>query len=183
MIVAGRYAKALIDIAIEKNQLEEVNNDMLLVNNIYTENKELAAFVKSPIINAEKKAAILNSIFQGKVSAITASFLNLMVTKNREDILLEITKAFSSQYKALKNITSAHVYSAIPLDDSSKKKIELLAKKQVTGEIELEERIDSSLIGGFVLKINDTQIDQSVKRKLADLKKQFSNNEYLPNIN
>ncbi len=183
MIVASRYAKSLIDLAIESKKLEEVKDDMRLINNVCANNHEFVTLLNSPVVKTDKKLAVFKAIFDGKVSKITSAFLDLIATKRRESYIDDIAKSFDQQYKIYKNITTVTVDSAVKLDDTLKKQILALVKKTVTGEIELVEKIDASLIGGFVLTINDSQLDQSVKRKLNDLRKTFSGNTTLPNLN
>jgi F-type H+-transporting ATPase subunit delta len=183
MIAASRYAKALIDLAVDIKQLEEVRKDMLLVNEVCTNNREFVVLLQSPVVKTDKKLAIFNSVFEGKVSKTTISFLTLLANKRREAMLFEVAQDFENQYKIHKNITTAIVESAVSLDDKSKKQILDIVKASVTGEVDLVEKVNPSLIGGFVLKINDTQVDQSVKRKLSDLKKGLSDNTYIPNLN
>jgi len=183
MIVASRYAKALIDLAVETKQLEEVRKDMQLVKNVCDNNREFMTLLQSPVVKTDKKVAIFKSVFEGKVSKTTIAFLNLMASKRREAFLQEIASDFDEQYKQFKNITTVEVKSAIALDDKARKQILDLVKTSATGEIDLVEKVDPSLIGGFVLTINDKQVDQSVKRKLNDLKKGFADNTFVPNLN
>jgi F-type H+-transporting ATPase subunit delta len=183
MVVASRYAKSLMDLAIETKQLEAVRNDMLLINNVCSHNHEFVKLLESPVVKTDKKLAIFKGIFEGKISTVSSSFLNLIAAKRRESYLCDIAKSFDEQYKLFKNITTVKVESAIALDAELKKQILGLVKKTVTGEIELIEKTDPTLIGGFVLTINDNQLDQSVKRKLNDLRKSFSGDNSLPNLN
>jgi len=183
MMVASRYAKSLIDLAIENKQLEVIRTDMLLVFNVCSHNHDFIKLLESPVVKTDKKQAIFKEIFGSKISKVTSSFLNLIAAKRRERYLCDIAGSFDEQYKLFKNITTVKVESAVALDAESKDKILGLVKKSVTGEIELIEKTDPSLIGGFVLTINDSQLDQSVKRKLNDLRKSFSGNSSLPNLN
>ncbi len=183
MSVASRYAKSLIDLAIEKNQLEAVRNDMKLISQVCLQNHDFINLLDSPIVNTDKKQKIFKSIFGDKVTLITLSFLNLIAVKRREQHINAIAKAFDEQYKTFLNITSATVYSAIALDDKLKNEILNLIKQSASGTVELIQKVDSTLIGGFVLTINDTQIDHSVKRKLNDLRKNFLNTENLISTN
>jgi F-type H+-transporting ATPase subunit delta len=177
MIVASRYAQALMDLAVEKNQLEEVRKDMRAVKGVCVSNHDFVTLLQSPIVKTDKKIAIIKSIFEGNISSISISFINLIINKRREANLEIIAEEFENHYKTNKNIVSVNVKTAVALDDTLKNQVLTLVKKSVTGEIELIQSIDSSLIGGFVLTINDKQIDQSVKRKLNDLRKNFARNE------
>ena len=175
MIVASRYAKSLMDLAVETNQLEAVRKDMKTIKKVCEENREFDLFLSSPIINNDKKIEVFTSLFEAKVSKVTMTFLKLITNKNREAYLLEIATSFDEQYKQNKNIFTAVVTSAVGLDDKTKQKVLDLVKAQLKGEVELVERIDKNTIGGFVLKVGDKQIDRSVARQLSNLRKELTN--------
>ena len=176
MLVATRYAKSLLQLATEKGQLEKVYADMQLVESVCEENKEFRNFLTSPIIKTDKKVAVIKEIVSGKVSEITSGFLTVLTQKRRESYINEIAKAFISQYKQHKNILTAVITSAIGIDAAIKTKVLELVKQTTTGEVELVEKVDKDLIGGFILTIGDKQVDASVSRKLNDLRKAFSVN-------
>ncbi len=184
MIVGSRYAKSLIDLAIENKQLEETRKDMQTVKQVCDQNHEFVVLLNSPIVKTDKKIGILNSLFSGKISKLTLSFLNLLATKRREAYIPEIATAFDEQFKAKKNITTAVITTATGLDAKVKTKVLEIVKKQAgSGEVELIEKVDASILGGFVLSIADKQLDQSVKRNLNDLKKNLLSNKYIPSSN
>lgn len=183
MSVASRYAKSLIDLAIETKQLEEVRKDMLLIKSVCKSNGDFVNLLESPIVKTDKKMAIFKTIFEGKISATTQSFLNIIAVKKREGYIDDMANAFDDLYKQQLNITAVKVESAVKLDDASKQQLLNLVKTKVTGQIELVEKVNPELIGGFIITINDTQIDQSVRTKLNQLRKKFSTNLYLPELN
>jgi F-type H+-transporting ATPase subunit delta len=175
MIVANRYAKSLIELAQEANQVDVVRGDMKLIQQVCDQNREFALFLKSPIIKTDKKQEVLKNLFSSKISKTSMSFLNLITAKNRESMIEEITKAFEEQYKQNNNIFTAVVTSAAGLDAKTKDKVIALLKSQMNGEIELIEKVDSKTIGGFTLTIGDKQIDRTVARQLSNMKKQLTN--------
>lgn len=175
MIVASRYAKSLIDLATEKGQLDAVYADMLQVKSVCDNAHDFILFLNSPIIKVDKKTSTLKSIFEGKVNPLTLAFLVLVATKRRESVIPEMANSFIEQYKEQKNILTAIVTSANGLDAATKQKALDLLKTQLKGEIELIEKTNADLIGGFVLKVGDKQIDRSVSRQLSNLKKELTN--------
>jgi F-type H+-transporting ATPase subunit delta len=183
MIVASRYAKSLIDLATATKQLDEVHKDMMLIHQVCSENHEFVLLLESPIIKTDKKMAIFKKVFEGKISNTTLAFLNIIATKRREGYIDDIARSFDDQFKAYKGITKAIITTATPLDEATKAKIMDLVKKSAKGEVELIEKTDKSLIGGFVLTVNDQQVDTSIKRKLNDLRKDFSGNAFAPDLN
>ncbi len=183
MIVASRYAKSLIDLAVETKQLEEVRADMKLIKSVCEGNREFVTLLESPVVKTDKKMSIFKEIFADKISVTTLTFLNLIATKRREGYIDNIAYAFDEQYKIHKNITSAEVTSAAPLDETNKAQILAIVSKTASGQVELIEKVDKSLIGGFILTVDGKRVDTSVKRKLNDLRKNFSGNVYVPDLN
>ena len=181
--LAARYAKSLIDLAIEKDQLEAVYNDMLFLQQAIRGSRELANLLKSPIISPDKKDKIMDAITAGKVSTITATFNKLLLNKGREAYLLEIVAAFIEQYKELKGIHTVKLTTAVPVTEDVKKAImdKISADKHLKN-IELVTAIDESLIGGFVLEIGDELVDGSIAFDLKNIKKQFQNNDFIYKI-
>ena len=177
MIVADRYARSLMDLAREKGKVEEVRNDMKTLLAVERESREFALLLKSPVVKTDKKIAVLRSVFEGKVSALTMQFMALLTSKHREKILAGIAKAYNELYKRDRNIFTAVVTTAGGLDDKTRAKMLDLVKSQLNGEVELVEKVDPETIGGFVLRVGDRQIDRSVARQLANLKKDLINKE------
>ena len=177
--VASRYAKSLLQLTEEKGELEKAYEDMQLLANTCKENKELILLLKSPIIKQDKKKAILNALFSSKMSKVSESFINIIVSKGRENYLPAIAKEFLAQYKVHKGIQTATVSSAVKLDEKTRKQIEEMVKKSSGSEVELLEKVDKDLIGGFVLRVGDNEINASIKSKLHKLSQEFSKNEYI----
>lgn len=174
MIVASRYAKSILDLAVEQKSLDVIYKDMLLIKNATEASRELQVFLKSPVVKPAKKVDVLKAIFFSHISKLTAEYLVLVVNKKRSAILKEISESFVEQYRAHNNITTAVITSAVKLDDSIRKKALSIVKSISKGEVELVEKVNPELIGGFVLRVGDRQVDNSVSRQLNDLKKNFN---------
>ena len=181
--VASRYAKSLLKIAIEENSLEKLHSDMVLVNDVCANNKDLALLLQSPIIKADKKTAIMNEIFGGKISTIATSFIAIIISKKRAGILADIASAFIETYKIHKNIKTAQVTSAIPLSSDQKDQVIAIVKSSYnTDVVDLNEIVDPTIIGGMIVRVGDKQVDESIKRKLKNLEMEFDNNLYVSAI-
>jgi len=178
--VAVRYAKSLIQIANEKGQLEAVYTDMRMVLAGCKNLRDLHRLLVSPVIKTEKKVQILKEIFSGQVNVITEQFIVLLTKKRRESYLENIAEEFISQYKDQKHIVSATVTTAIPLDETARKNITEVLKKWYKTEIELIEKVDPKIIGGFIITVGSKQLDMSVHHQLAELRKDF-NKSYILN--
>lgn len=174
MIAASRYAKSLLDLAVEQKQLDAVYKDILLIRNTLESSHELKVFLKSPVVRVDKKLDVLKALFEKLVSQLTVKYLELVVNKMRSNILFEISIEFVNQYREFNGIATAVITSAVKLDDASRKKALEIVKAYTKGEVELTEKVNPSLIGGFVLSVGDKQIDSSVSRQLLNLKKNFN---------
>ena len=177
--VAKRYAKSLLDLADEQKVMDAVNNDMKLLVDVADQNRDLKLLLSNPIIDSAKKLSILTQLFADKMNKMTISFFSIVTRKRRENYLYEIAKAFTSQYKTLKGIQTAEVISAIGLDENLRKQVYDLIRKGSNEQVELIEKVDKSLIGGFVLRIGDKQYDASVKSDIRKLARTFSDNSYI----
>ncbi|AZI25346.1 MULTISPECIES: ATP synthase F1 subunit delta [Pedobacter] len=173
--VAGRYAKSLIDLAVENNGLAESYNDMVLFEKVVDETPELEAILKNPIVPLDKKVGILNGIFGDKVGQLSLTFFKTVVNKGRSAILFATAKQFIKQYNEIKGIVTADVTSATALSAEAKAQIIETVKKELGAkEVIVNEKIDEKLIGGFILKVGDKQFDASIASGLNKLKKEFA---------
>ena len=177
--IASRYAKSLLDISEEQGALEEVNKDMLMFSKIAAANRDLVLMLKSPVVTHDKKLAVLNKVFSGKVHQLTLSIFQILTKKHREEYLVAIAAEFHHQYNVRKGIEEATVTTTFPLDAALRKEFEGIVAHISNKKVELTEEVDESIIGGFVLKIGDRQIDDSLSSKLSALKLKFSKNPYV----
>jgi len=182
--LATRYAKSLLDLAIERNSVEDTLGDMQLLNSICTRSYDFAVMLRSPVISGDKKLSVINIILkQHEVSELTHAFINLLVTKGRELNLPEIAGAFITQYNELKNIRTVKLTTAAPMDAAIKASIqEKIAGYMPTDTIDLETAIDDSLIGGFVLEVEDRLYDASVRKSLNDIRTQIIDTSYVSKL-
>lgn len=178
--VAIRYAQSLIQISQEKGVLDKVYDDMRMILAGCKKLKDLHSLLVSPVVKTDKKIQVLKQIFGGQVNAITEDFIVLLAKKRRESYLEIISEEFIAQYKVIKNIVTATVTTAIPLDENTRKNVMDILKKFYKAEIELHEKVDMQLIGGFVITIGSKQVDMSIQHQLQSLRKDF-NQSYILN--
>jgi F-type H+-transporting ATPase subunit delta len=181
--LAARYAKSVLDLAVEKGQLEAVYKDMVFLRDIFRSNRDLVNLLQSPIIKADKKRQILEIITKDRISPITSAFNALVLSKDREAYLPEIAKAFGEQYKAYKGIQTVKLTTAVPVSEDLKQAIlSKIRTDRHVQEIDLETEVRPELIGGFTLEIGDELIDASVAFDLKKIKQQFQNNDFIYKI-
>lgn len=172
--VAHRYAKALIELAQERNVLEQVHNDMQFFVETIDNNRPLYLMLQSPIVPHAKKYNVMRDLFKNRLHPVTFSIFEIITRKNREEVLYDVAKAFHEQYNKYKNIHVAYVTTTFPIDERLRSKFSQMAGETLDRKIELQEKIDPSLIGGFILRVGDRQIDQSIKSKLQKLEQEFN---------
>ncbi len=165
-----RYAKALLELAIEQGVLEQVNEDMASLVKVCNENREFELMLKSPIVPHYKKLSILEAVFKGKIHSISFSMFEIITQKNREAILKDIAISFGDLFNIHHNIQVAELITTFEIDEQTRNKFKKIVEETTGKKVDLREKIDRSLIGGYVLKIADQQIDESVKNKLRKIK-------------
>lgn len=167
---ARRYAFAYYETAREKNILEAVKDDVTLISDVLKASKDLRLFLKSPLVNREQKSAALLEIFDQKVDPFTLQLFKTLTDKNREGLLELLIKHFVDYYNAHHGIIEIDVKSAFELEADQivnlKKQLETTTGKKV----EMMTSTDSELIGGIMVRIEDTVIDGTIKHKLSQLK-------------
>lgn len=168
--VAIRFAKSLLELAIEQKAEDKVLKDMELVDQVCQESNDFDVLLKNPIINAAKKMTIVDEIFKGKIEKISDNFMILIIKHNREQYLSEIAKSYITQYKEYKGIIDVEIISAIKLDKKTLDSVMEKVKAKYSGTFDIKETIDKEVIGGFVLKVGHEQIDMSIARKINDYK-------------
>ena len=181
--ISTRYAKSLISLAKERGELEKVHDDVQLFQEV-AKNKDFASLLRSPIINVDKKRAVVKALFGGKTTELTEKFLNIVLTKGREAYLPAIMSEYIEQYKSIKGVSNLTVTSAEKLSDAAIEAIKqkLIAQNAITSNVEVVTKVDPKLIGGFILEFGDELYDASIARKLNILKKDFTGNLYVSQI-
>jgi F-type H+-transporting ATPase subunit delta len=181
--IAGRYAKSLIELAQEQNQLDTVYNDMQYLQAACKTSKEFYSMLQSPIIKADKKEKIVSAITEGKISNLTHTFNKLVISKGREVFLPEIAQAFIGQYKDIKNIVTATLTTATEASPAMQEQIKVKVAQALPGKaVELVTKIDESIIGGFILEVGGKVVNASISYDLKNIAKQFEKNDFVYNV-
>jgi F-type H+-transporting ATPase subunit delta len=181
--LATRYAKSIIDLAVEQNQLAAVYDDMKFILRICKTNPDFVALLRSPIIKPTSKAKIIGSITKERVSALTSAFIKLLVVKTRELNLPEIADAFVDQYNTINGIHKVKITTAVPMSETLQSTILAnVLENMPPASIDLEAIVDQALIGGFILETEGRSIDASILKDLKEIKMQFLDNEYMHKI-
>ncbi len=166
---ARRYAAALLAYAIETGTLKDVLRDITFVDTTIAESRDLRLFLRNPVIKPEKKKEVIRELFHKSVSKPTKALFDLVAEKARFDILEGITKAFINAYRKHEGIVEAHVFYADEPDKKQLENIRAALEKRTGKKVELKTSQKPALVGGIVVKIDDTVIDGSVKHRLEKL--------------
>ncbi|MFW5974693.1 MAG: ATP synthase F1 subunit delta [Bacteroidota bacterium] len=169
--VAHRYAKALYDFAVENNAQNKVLDDVLLVRKTI-EHKEFKNMMVSQIIPAAKKASAIEALFGNHVQPLTLAFLKLIVMKNRAQAVPQISIEYEQIYNLKNNILATEIESVVALQKNIRKQfIEALKAQTQASKVNLTEKVNRDLIGGFVLRYQNQQYDASIRKQLSELRK------------
>lgn len=178
--LAARYAKSLIGLANERNQLETVYKDMLYLQTICKGSRDFVSLLKSPVVNTDKKLAIMDAVGGSNVGELTNAFNKLLVSKGREEYLPEIITAFIEQYKVQKGIYTVKLTTASPVSEEVKQAIVSKVQSQTSmKQVDLKTEVKEELIGGFTLEMGGTLVDASILYDLNKIKAQFMNNDFV----
>ncbi|MWB93828.1 ATP synthase F1 subunit delta [Flavobacterium sp. GA093] len=171
---AIRYAKAILDLANSKGVAEAVNNDMKVIASTIESNLELSTFIQSPTVKVEVKESALLEVF-ANVNGVTKGLFHLLFENKRFEILEAIATEYKMLFDVINGVEVATVTTAIPMDAALEAKvlakIATLSDKKIT----IENIVDASIIGGFILRIGDKQYNASVANRLQVLKRELSN--------
>ncbi len=171
---AIRYAKAILDIAQTSGKSEAVNNDMKSIVTAVAESAELKDFLSNPVIKMEVKKSALSEIFSS-VQTETQSLFNLLYENKRYEILEAIAVQYTKLYDVSNGVEVAKVTTAFPITPELETKVLAKIAEFSTKKITIENIVDPSIIGGFILRVGDQQYNASVASKLSELKREFSN--------
>ncbi len=169
--VAGRYATALFELGQEANALDPILNELNRFHEAMDAVEDLARLVKSPVFSAEdQERAIAAILKQMKIEGLTANFLKLIARNRRLFAAPDMIKAFRAMVAKNRGQTSAEVVSATKLEDGQVRALREALKASLGKDVELEQRVDPTLLGGLVVKIGSRMIDNSLRTKLNSLK-------------
>ncbi|MCK5820892.1 MAG: ATP synthase F1 subunit delta [Bacteroidales bacterium] len=171
--IAVRYAKALYASAREFKLTEQVLADLKYIDKLIQETPEFSEFIQSPVVQVSDKLSILNDIFKNHCEELSFRFLELITRNKRESYLPAMIRKFFYLYRKDQGIISAKLTTVTKSQTDSLEKIKILLKQKYNAEVELEELNDQDLIGGFVLRVDDEQLDLSIASQLKKIRREL----------
>ncbi len=173
--ISVRYAKSLFLTAKEKDLLDVIKTDVELIFSVGTTLADMKMLLHSPVLKTSEKQKILKSVFEGKIHKLSLSFIALVTQNKRERFLVDMARNFLALYRKNKGIKKAIFTSAEKIAAPTLSKLKTIIKESYKSEIDLSNELNKDLIGGFVLRVEDQQIDASVSGKLKKMKQQLTN--------
>ena len=168
--ITVRYSRALFQSSVEKKLLDKVFQDMIIISELCRLD-EVKEVLDSPVITPSKKKKIFHAILENNIEKITLSLVDLLIKNGRESYLPAVARVFRDNTLKFKGVTETWLTTAVPVNDKIKTQITEMISSVFKTKVELKENIDSGIIGGFILKVNDNYIDASVRNKLRKIKK------------
>lgn len=173
--ISVRYAKALFSSAVERGLLEVVKKDVDLLLQLIQSQPRLKELLGSPVVKSGEKRDLLNKVFTNQLDGLTMDFLHLLLKNNREVFLMEMCLNFQVFYGKLTGIKSAYLISAVELDDDQLRRITELMQIHFGGKANISTKVDERILGGFILKVDDHQLDASVSTQLTKMRRELVN--------
>jgi F-type H+-transporting ATPase subunit delta len=170
--ISVRYAKALFALAEEKNLLELLYEDMKVLLQTLNQSKDLHWLIENPVLSVDQKYSIFLTVFKN-LNDTTKSFLKMVFSNKRAEYLTGMCRHYLDLHRSKKGIKSGTITTASELNDALRLKIKQLVKEKFNTEVELEENIDERIIGGYILRIDDRQLNASLQAKLNELKREI----------
>ncbi|WP_411766094.1 ATP synthase F1 subunit delta [Winogradskyella sp. A3E31] len=172
---AIRYAKAVLSLATDQKVADSVNDDMKTITDTIAQSTELHQMILSPVVRSSEKKAVLTKVFTD-ANKLTNNLIDTLIENKRLALLNDVAASYVQLYDQQRGSQVAKVTTAVPLTDDLKAKV-LDKVKELTGkEAEIENIIDESILGGFILRVGDTQYNASIANKLDKLKREFTLN-------
>ncbi len=175
-LISKRYAVALFELAKETDKIDIFNKEVELIFTSIKEDKDFLTVLNHPRISGEEKFNLFKEIYKDNISEEILGLIAIIVKKNREEEILEILETFLELVREYKGITTAYIYSAMPLSEKQISDIKQNLAKNLNKEIIVEASVKPELIGGILINVDGKVIDNSIKKSLEDIKKSLINN-------
>ena len=170
--ISKRYAEALYEYAKEQNAEDAVYRNMQQLSEVLRNLKNLPAVFCNPSLSLVERVQLICELV-GEPSPVFNRFALLVAKASREEYLLYMAYAYMDIYRADKRIVPVKITTAVPLDKKLQEKIERILEKSGNVSVEMKNVVDESLVGGFICEADNTRFDASVKKQLAEIKKQL----------
>jgi F-type H+-transporting ATPase subunit delta len=169
-----RYAKALFLTGKEKKILKTLSGDIKNLSEFFEKTPSVISWLRSPAITGQQKKDFFKKAFEGRLSETTMRFIDLVITRKRERYFIRIFRNFLQLYKDDAGIKTLILTTATEVDEATGQRLSLMFEHKDKQKNELVTRVKPSIIGGFMLQIDDMLYDASVSTELNQLKKELT---------
>jgi len=169
MQMSKEYTEAIFALSSEENCCGDVSSSLNMMADIFEKNDEYAHLLSSPAIPVDERLSLIDEAFSS-VHEYALSFLKLLCEKNIVSVFPQCVKEFNNMLASSKSISYAAVTTAIELTDNERHKLVSKLEKMCGNEVQLEEKIDPSLLGGIVIEVDGKILDASIRQHLSDVK-------------
>ncbi|MGO9819444.1 MAG: ATP synthase F1 subunit delta [Solirubrobacteraceae bacterium] len=171
--IAQVYARSLFEVAVERDQLDEVRDQLAAFADAMHANRELAVFFFSPYFSVDEKKDGLARAVTGASPAFD-NFLQALIERHRMPAIFRIRTEFETLWEQERRLLPVHVTSAVGLDESLVESLGQRIGQQVDREVQMSSEVDPDILGGVVLRVGNVVLDASIKNRLEQLRKQVA---------
>ena len=168
-LIAERYAQAAFDIGIEQDRIQQIQRDAGVVRSVLAENPDLKRFLSMPTVSAEQKYNAMAKIFEGEIEEPVAGLLHVLIRAGRTEHLSEVLEVLEGMILDYQKQVRGEIASAYALSQTELDRIQDTLSRATGKTVILEPKVDPSLIGGVVVRVNDVVYDNSIKSQLAQM--------------
>lgn len=168
-LVTIPYANALFDAAVELDKLDQINDNVNFIEEVFNSEEELIQILSHPHISKDEKKSLIDKIFKDNISLPAINFLYILVDKRREKGLFQIIQEFNELYDDYIGILRVVAVTAVEMDDKSRTKLVDILHNKLNKEIVLTNEVDKTILGGVLLKLDNKFIDSTISGQLKSM--------------
>ncbi len=168
-VLARRYARALFLLAVERDLVDKIHQELASFSEILKENRDLRLFLDAPQVDRAEKRQAIEELFQDRFSNVFFNFLVLLIEKGRQALFTHIVQQFEILFDRYRNRVRALAITAIPLGTHHLTRLQEALSSRLQSEVRIENRVDPDILGGMVVKIDGQVLDGSLRYQLERL--------------
>lgn len=172
-VISVRYARALLKCAMELNLEDKVYQEMITLADQYNRVPELRSTIDNPMLEKNKKQALLQAACGKNLSELTARFIQLVLQEGRENVIQMMATSYITLYRKQNNIISGRLITATTVTSEVEQKMKQMVQRKSQGTVEFQTEVDPDIIGGFILEYDSYRMDASVQTKLNNILKEL----------
>ncbi|OPJ55262.1 F0F1 ATP synthase subunit delta [Alkalithermobacter paradoxus] len=172
-LVATRYANAIFEVGVESNREESFYNELSIILDTINQNEDFFKILKAPLISKQEKKALVENVYNDRASLEIVNFLKILIDKDRIGIIDEIVSVYKELLNENNNILDAVAITAIPMNEDQINELREKLSNSTGKNINLKNEVDSTILGGVLIKMGNEEIDGTLKTKLDKLKEEL----------